>query len=697
MQHHAFSGPLLPSALAALGRPSAAHHHHHSGSGLLPPPGQAAAMAAQHAGLIHPVPVAGFGPVTNKFDNPPCNTLFIGNLGDAVDEGELTALFSCQPGYKQLKLLRHPRQAAAMAAQHAGLIHPVPVAGFGPVTNKFDNPPCNTLFIGNLGDTVDEGELTALFSCQPGYKQLKLLRHPRQVLAQGGPAWRGYACACLMFAGSVVGVLTDNQHFQRVMRAGFRLKAVLAAAVHRQVFLLTPGARAAFSSDRGVNVSGGQKQRIAIARALYGNGDVVLLDDPLSALDARVGRRVFDRGIRSLLAASRTVLLATNQLQYVRQADMVLYLAGGRVVESGSPGALMVAGGPFASLMREVVEEEKEEGKGGGAEPDGGAAAAEEGTAKPAAAAGTVALLAAGSGGGDAAGAAPPAAAPASGQAVTRITQDESSGEGALAVTRITQDESSGEGPLASWWPSWAVRAPFIVNATVRDNILFGLPYDDARYAAALHGACLADDLRQLPGGDMTEMGSERERRQGPRAVARHASLLDSVSCMSLLNQSMNRWLSVRLEILGAAAALLAGVVAVEQRSGAGAAGLVMSYALQVTAAVSITVRTASMAENMLNAGEVQREMERAAAAAAYDNGGGSVGAAVDDVGMVLAAGGGPGGGGGSGGGAASAAAARAALARCVALLEEARAAAAALARGWAGPAAAAAGGGGAP
>lgn len=50
--------------------------------------------------------------------------------------------------------------------------------------------------------------------------------------------------------------------------------------------------------DRGTNVSGGQKQRIAIARALYAQADVVLLDDPLSALDARVGQQVFTKAIR---------------------------------------------------------------------------------------------------------------------------------------------------------------------------------------------------------------------------------------------------------------------------------------------------------------------------------------------------------------------------------------------------------------
>ncbi|MEW5298900.1 MAG: hypothetical protein WDW36_001973 [Sanguina aurantia] len=55
------------------------------------------------------------------------------------------------------------------------------VAGFAPVVNKFDNPACNTLFIGNLGDSVDEGELSLLLSLQPGFKQIKLVRNPRQV------------------------------------------------------------------------------------------------------------------------------------------------------------------------------------------------------------------------------------------------------------------------------------------------------------------------------------------------------------------------------------------------------------------------------------------------------------------------------------------------------------------------------------
>ncbi len=71
-----------------------------------------------------------------------------------------------------------------------------------------------------------------------------------QVLGEGGPAWLGYTYAVLMFSGTAVGVLADNQHFQRVMRAGFRLKAALAAAVHRQVGGRARGCTACVPRDK---------------------------------------------------------------------------------------------------------------------------------------------------------------------------------------------------------------------------------------------------------------------------------------------------------------------------------------------------------------------------------------------------------------------------------------------------------------
>ena len=77
--------------------------------------------------------------------------------------------------------------------------------------------------------------------------------------------------------------------------------------------------------ERGVSLSGGQKARINLARALYVEADIYLLDDPLSAVDAHVGRHLFDSGINSFLNGKIRVLV-THQLHYLKDADRILIL-----------------------------------------------------------------------------------------------------------------------------------------------------------------------------------------------------------------------------------------------------------------------------------------------------------------------------------------------------------------------------------
>ena len=101
--------------------------------------------------------------------------------------------------------------------------------------------------------------------------------------------------------------------------------------------------------ERGINLSGGQRQRVALARALVTGARVVVLDDPLSAVDTLTERRLVGR-LRPALEG-HTVLVATQRLSTIALADRAVVLEEGRIVESGPPDELLRAGGAFTALF----------------------------------------------------------------------------------------------------------------------------------------------------------------------------------------------------------------------------------------------------------------------------------------------------------------------------------------------------------
>jgi ATP-binding cassette, subfamily B, bacterial len=131
---------------------------------------------------------------------------------------------------------------------------------------------------------------------------------------------------------------------------------VLAACEAAGVDHFAPGLPDGYDTligERGVNLSGGQRQRVALARALVTHARVVVLDDPLSAVDTLTERRLVQR-LRPALEG-RTVLVATQRLSTVELADRAVVLVNGRIVESGTPRELLRAGGPFAALFADEV------------------------------------------------------------------------------------------------------------------------------------------------------------------------------------------------------------------------------------------------------------------------------------------------------------------------------------------------------
>jgi len=109
--------------------------------------------------------------------------------------------------------------------------------------------------------------------------------------------------------------------------------------------------------ERGINLSGGQKQRAALARALARRPSIVLLDDSLSAVDTHTEAEIL-RGLETALA-KRTAVIASHRASALRDADLIVVLDDGRIVEEGTHAELLAAEGRYWSLVRrqQLVEE----------------------------------------------------------------------------------------------------------------------------------------------------------------------------------------------------------------------------------------------------------------------------------------------------------------------------------------------------
>ncbi|XP_037372212.1 ATP-binding cassette sub-family C member 12 isoform X6 [Talpa occidentalis] len=105
--------------------------------------------------------------------------------------------------------------------------------------------------------------------------------------------------------------------------------------------------------ERGLNLSGGQRQRINLARAVYSDRELYLLDDPLSAVDAHVGKHVFEECIKKTLRG-KTIVLVTHQLQLLESCDEVILLEDGEICEKGTHKELMEERGCYAKLIHNL-------------------------------------------------------------------------------------------------------------------------------------------------------------------------------------------------------------------------------------------------------------------------------------------------------------------------------------------------------
>ncbi|KAJ7728028.1 multidrug resistance-associated ABC transporter [Mycena olivaceomarginata] len=141
----------------------------------------------------------------------------------------------------------------------------------------------------------------------------------------------------------VFGQEEDEEKFRQIIRA-CNLEHDLEVLPHGEETEI---------GERGINLSGGQKARISLARAAYASTDIVLLDDPLSAVDSYVGKAILEDCILHGPLADRTRILVTHALHVLDKTDYIYVMDNGIIKEQGTYETLMKEGVVFSQLMEE--------------------------------------------------------------------------------------------------------------------------------------------------------------------------------------------------------------------------------------------------------------------------------------------------------------------------------------------------------
>jgi subfamily B ATP-binding cassette protein MsbA len=209
---------------------------------------------------------------------------------------------------------------------------------------------------------VPEGATVALVGPSGAGKTTLLALLPRLHDATGGAVLvdgqdvRGVTLESLRGAMALVSQdvtlfdasVAENIRFGRPEASMAEIEAAAAAAAADRFIHALPQGFETHLGAKGVTLSGGQRQRIAIARAILRDAPILLLDEATSALDAESETLVQQALAR--LAQGRTTLVVAHRLATVRRADRIVVLDGGRIVASGTHGALVAEGGLYARL-----------------------------------------------------------------------------------------------------------------------------------------------------------------------------------------------------------------------------------------------------------------------------------------------------------------------------------------------------------
>ncbi|KAJ7056631.1 ABC transporter [Mycena amicta] len=209
----------------------------------------------------------------------------------------------------------------------------------------------------NLSFTVPRGQLVAIVGAVGSGKTSLLQGMIGEMRRTSGyTKFGGSVGYCPQTAWIQNATIRDNICFGLPFEEEKYWKAVRDSCLEPDLEML-PNADLTQVGEKGISLSGGQRQRLNICRSIYSDTDIQIFDDPLSALDAHVGKSVFHNVLQNTLSG-KTRILVTHALHFLPYVDYIIALSDGRVVESGTYDELMTKDGEFSKFVTEFGSNE---------------------------------------------------------------------------------------------------------------------------------------------------------------------------------------------------------------------------------------------------------------------------------------------------------------------------------------------------
>ncbi|KAJ3153109.1 hypothetical protein HDU89_000737 [Geranomyces variabilis] len=256
------------------------------------------------------------------------------------------------------KVLNSPEISPAASLNRVPFDVTAPALHLQNASFAYDSASATGFSLRNLDLQIPHGSLTAIVGAVGAGKSSLLAAIAGSgvlSLTKGSASVAGSVAYCAQEPWILAGTIRENVQLKGdpIGNDSYLAQIITDCQLDHDIATLSHGLDT-YIGEKGVTLSGGQKARVALARAVYRSADLIILDDPFQALDAKTNARIFDDLLCGPALKNKTVVLVTHQLHLLPRVDRIVVLEAGRIVQHGTFVELMQGGeGALAGMLRD--------------------------------------------------------------------------------------------------------------------------------------------------------------------------------------------------------------------------------------------------------------------------------------------------------------------------------------------------------